>query len=1062
MKFKKILSVILSYAMVMSTASAVFAEGETYEEKILAADAAALNELLKNPEEGFSVDVSDYSLLTYPEYAAEAIAAMEYTDIAGFETAYNSAMAEMLTTSEIANYDFGANLITNEVRDEAGNLVSGGGNSGHGAYPGLEIRTTQIYNGNNNSGEGFVIFESIEKPAEIVKITAVATANNAGSESNPRPVNATGYSLVMPEYTENKTSGNSSSKNNYVDYPVDSTEFNSWLAYSSGMTSISADLFKFNGTVSNVVDLSVIAEEMKNINSDASPLIIRFSDPTRVCSAQRINGLKLTLTYDNTISLYNADHTGELAFEKVYSVKDDASQLGAAIEALTEDELASLGISLDKYNFLAYPEYVAKEIAANGFETASEFKTAFDAAVEKLLEVVVIENYDLGANLVTNETGYADYGAAPGAEIKTKLVYNGGMGTDYSGYVMYNAIENPSSVVDINAKITEGSNEGTSSNPRTTYIAGYTTVLPQYRENSISSDSSKKDGVLVNNAEYKQGTAEYNEWVSYSELFIPYAPEAFTFAAGSKVSNEIALEDVVSTFSEITTDSTPLVIKFAYSEEQLKSARHQRINKLQLTVTYDNTIALYNKDMAAETAFEMVTEVKEDAEGLDSLLEVITSDEAEALGIDTTVYKKLANSIYVAEAIVAAEWSNAEEFASAFESAVNGFIGTKAYDFNFGAVVSTNESNTSDNYGLYFKSGIIRNGSTSGVTGYVMYDSIADPYAILDIKADITGYNTPTVNNDRNIHITGYTVSDLRKSISDSYIVVNNKEFVYAPGTEIYNTFATYANGFAALEGSDEIIVVFAPEDVNALNKAYKENVDMSVIAEEVKKINKAETALALKFSNATKGNSIDFVELNVTYDLTAVKSFDEGVVAEVNSIIDATGDADVLAIANNYASKLLGDSYSWYKNLANSVRVELFRAIAKEQCADVEAMSAKAIELVSVASDVNLWYEITAVDTENKYVTVKKNTNNTGNFELIVAGYNGNILTSVNVINHLNVVRDENGTYKNYSDLRYAADGETVNVYFGDTDFTGAEKVKVMIFKEINDLSPLAKSFTK
>jgi len=239
---------------------------------------------------------------------------------------------------------------------------------------------------------------------------------------------------------------------------------------------------------------------------------------------------------------------------------------------------------------------------------------------------------------------------------------------------------------------------------------------------------------------------------------------------------------------------------------------------------------------------------------------ILDNDISGELGVDYSDYNKLANRQYIGTAIYNAPHSTAEEIKAAFDVAMTDAI--KQVDisqFTIGAVLNTNGTQVgNDKDGLQFKAGIIRTGTTAGITGYVFFDAVENPDAIIDFKADIKGYNAATATNNRAIVISGYNMNGIPSVITNT-----SPTKQYPSNTAEYSAFVDYADSFTMLD--DTITVKF--ENGSKLC----ENVDMSQLVPSLGEIEADSTPLAFKLSGATVNNSLDGMALHLTYDMTKV-----------------------------------------------------------------------------------------------------------------------------------------------------------------------------------------------
>ena len=151
---------------------------------------------------------------------------------------------------------------------------------------------------------------------------------------------------------------------------------------------------------------------------------------------------------------------------------------------------------------------------------------------------------------------------------------------------------------------------------------------------------------------------------------------------------------------------------------------------------------------------------------------------------------------------------------------------------------------------------------------------------------------------------------------------------------------------------------------------------------------------------------------------------------------------------------------------------------MAKAQCADLESLQAKAAELVAAAEDVKIKYQVTAIPFANytdctadvdgdgnadsnvgwmREITVKKLTNSTDSFVIVLAAYKNGFLTNVKFINDDNCPTKSDFEY-NYNTLKNAAEGAVQNIYIGNYyTVYQPDEVKVMILDDLNTIKPIA-----
>ncbi len=1037
MKGKRILSGLVASAMLIAgMQSMVLAEGESAQERILSAVSASeldmvLTNLTADEQTEVGLDVTNYNALAYSEYAAKEILAEGYTDFDGFKTAFDAVMPEMMYREVIDNFSIG-------VSYNATGVVQ------NGSIPiGLKFRSSNLPNGNYGTSS-YLIYE-VDNPMMIVDITADITTSHAGTATNSRDGYFTGYTFTKPPVTASVN----------AEFADTSNEFLAWKAYvENDFTAFDTPILYKVANGSNQCDgvqLGGAAEALNMITADTTPFVIQTSKPEGYGTGnQNINVMELTVTYDKTKSLkYYDDLANEILSEKIMLCKGDPDAIKSVLSALTDEEVAIISDDINGFKLLAYPIYAAKEISAAEWSDLDEFRAVLSDVMSEMIYTEVIDNFSVGVSY--NDTGAAlnNNSIPEGLHFRSGNVPNGHYGS--SSYLIYE-VANPFMITNITADIT-GSHKGstTGAGRRAGYLSGYSLTQPPV--------------IVAANQKYDTETQEFKEWKVYVENnFTDFEePALYDFEAESYQCNGVNVSEAVNGLNNLETDTAVFVVRAS------DGVSNQNINVMKLTVAYDETIYLNNIEAEAELIKNSILLCKDDAEALSDTLLNLTSDEEATVSLNLAGFKSLKYPIHAAEVITEAEWTTFDEFANVFEAVMSEMIYTEKIE-TFDVAATYNNTGTAQNnntiaLGVSFRA---TNHPTGfyGTPSYFMY-TLNNPSAITGITADITGNSTGTATNSRTSYLTAVsmvkmptTSGNITDTTSDAFALwtdyVENKftDFI----TPVKVTFA---------DGSKVCNAVDLNECVNVMQGVESD-----------------ETYFVLEASNASANQGFNIIALTVAYDKTVIienaDNAEMAVVNAVNSITDSTTDNAVFEIITTYGEDIVVDETAAAKfaALANSVKVAIFRDLAKAQCADSEALQAKAAELIAAAEDVDVKYQITAIPFANytdcgadidgdgnfdthvgwmREITVKKLTNNTDSFVIVLAAYKNGALTNVSFINDDNCPTNSGFEY-NYNTLKNAADGAEQNIYIGNFyTVYQPDEVKVMILDDLNTIKPIA-----
>ena len=149
---------------------------------------------------------------------------------------------------------------------------------------------------------------------------------------------------------------------------------------------------------------------------------------------------------------------------------------------------------------------------------------------------------------------------------------------------------------------------------------------------------------------------------------------------------------------------------------------------------------------------------------------------------------------------------------------------------------------------------------------------------------------------------------------------------------------------------------------------------------------------------------------------------------------------------------------------------------LSAQKNTEISAMQSAMAALVTAAEDVEIKYDVTAFPFFNytnaganadecvgwvREMTVKKLTNSTEDFVIVLAAYSGGVLTDVEVIDKDNV--PTNSQYANtYETLKNANDGEEQTIYIGNffTEFQ-PDAVKVLMIDSLANIKPVASAYS-
>ncbi len=280
MNKKRIISLLTALSMVISGA-VVLAQEDASQEIFEADNGYEITEILDGltdeQAQELGIDLTEYNKITYKKYIGNEIYEAQPTDAAELKSAFDTAVENAIKTVAV-NYEIGASF--NDT---------GSGQNNNTIYNGLNFLEINLSNGMYGTSSYFIYH--LDMPSAIVGVKAQITGENTNAD---RDTYISGYSTTEPPFVGSV----------YGKYDPTTEQYSKWAGYTANsFTDYKSPVFRFK--TSNICenDISGILDGLNDISSDTTPFVLRVSKPsdgTKLAN-QGITGIKLTLTYDNTV-----------------------------------------------------------------------------------------------------------------------------------------------------------------------------------------------------------------------------------------------------------------------------------------------------------------------------------------------------------------------------------------------------------------------------------------------------------------------------------------------------------------------------------------------------------------------------------------------------------------------------------------------------------------------------------------------------------------------------------------------------------------------------------------